>query len=49
MLELTIREDFGTARLDRVLSRRRSSSAVDTIDDGANFNPKSANPYSTDC
>ncbi|HEY4049926.1 MAG TPA: carboxypeptidase regulatory-like domain-containing protein [Acidobacteriaceae bacterium] len=44
----TIREDFGTARLDRVFSPRDSSSVVYTIDDGADFTPTTANPYSTD-
>lgn len=44
----TIREDFGTARLDRAFSPRDSSSAIYTIDDGADFTPTTANPYSTD-
>ena len=44
----TIREDFGTARLDRVFSSKDNLSAVYTADDGADFTPTTANPYSTD-
>jgi carboxypeptidase family protein len=44
----TIREDFGTARLDQVFSSNDTSSAIYTIDDGADFTPTTINPYSTD-
>ena len=44
----TIREDFGTARVDHVFSRKDSLSGVYTADDGADFTPTTANPYSTD-
>ncbi|HEV2232943.1 MAG TPA: carboxypeptidase regulatory-like domain-containing protein [Terriglobia bacterium] len=43
----TIREDFGTTRLDRIFSPQDSVSAVYTIDDSADFSP-TINPYSTD-
>ena len=43
----TIREDFGTLRLDRQFSGRDSASAIYTIDDSADFTP-SANPLSMD-
>jgi hypothetical protein len=44
----TIREDFGTVRLDHAFSSKDSLSAIYTIDDGADFTPTTANPYSTD-
>ncbi len=44
----TIREDFGTARLDRVFSPKDSLSGVYTIDDGSDFTPTTLDPYSTD-
>src|SRR5579883_217298 len=44
----TIREDFGTARLDHILSGRDLLSAVYTIDDGADDTATTLNPYSTD-
>lgn len=44
----TIREDFGTTRLDRTFSTQDSLSAVYTIDDGGDFTPTPADPYSTD-
>ncbi len=44
----TIRDDFGTVRLDQVFSPRDSLSAVYTIDDSADFTPTSTNLYSTD-
>ncbi len=44
----TIRDDFGTARLDRVFSRNDMLSAMYTIDDSADVTPTSANLYSTD-
>jgi hypothetical protein len=44
----TIREDFGTLRLDHLLSLRDSLSAVYTIDDGGDVTATTVNPYSTD-
>jgi hypothetical protein len=44
----TIRENFGTARVDRVFSPKDTLSAVYTIDDGNDFTPTTADPYSTD-
>ncbi|MFZ0933296.1 MAG: TonB-dependent receptor [Bryobacteraceae bacterium] len=44
----TIRDDFGTIRLDRTFSSTDSVSAVYTIDDSADFTPTSTNLYSTD-
>ncbi len=43
----TIREDFGTTRLDYVLSSKDSLSASYTIDDSADNTP-TANPYALD-
>ena len=44
----TIREDFGTARLDQVISSKDRLSGIYTVDDGSDFTPTTANPYSTD-
>src|SRR5579862_8759455 len=44
----TIRDNFGTARLDRTLSAKDTLSGVYTIDDSADFTPTSTNLYSTD-
>ncbi len=44
----TIREDFGTVRMDHVFSSKDNFSAVYTIDDGADNTATIANPYSTD-
>jgi hypothetical protein len=44
----TIRDDFGTLRLDRIFSSSDTLSAVYTIDDSADFTPTSTNQYSTD-
>ncbi|MGE5204452.1 MAG: carboxypeptidase regulatory-like domain-containing protein [Chlamydiota bacterium] len=44
----TIREDFGTLRLDRVISRHDSLAAVYTVDDGDDLTATTLNPYSTD-
>jgi hypothetical protein len=44
----TIRDDFGTVRLDHIFSSRDSLSAAYTIDDSADFTPTSTNLYSTD-
>ena len=44
----TIREDFGTLRLDQVFSRRDSLAGVYTIDDGDDLTATTLDPYSTD-
>ncbi len=44
----TIREDFGTARVDHVFSTKDTFSANYTADDGADVTATVANPYSTD-
>jgi hypothetical protein len=44
----TIRDDFGTARLDHYFSSNDSLSAVYTVDDSADLTPTSTNSYSTD-
>lgn len=44
----TIRDDFGTARLDHVLSKKDWFSGVYTIDDSESFTPTSTNAYMTD-
>ena len=44
----TIREDFGTVRLDHTLSSRNSLSAVYTIDDGNDLTATVLDPYSSD-
>ena len=44
----TIREDFGTARLDHVFSGYDSLAAVYTIDDGDDLTATPLDPYSTD-
>lgn len=44
----TIREDFGTVRLDHYFSSADSLSAVYTIDDGNDFTETVADPYSSD-
>ncbi len=44
----TIRDDFGTARLDRVFRSKDLLTGVYTIDDSADVTPTSANLYSTD-
>jgi hypothetical protein len=44
----TIRDDFGTVRLDHVFSAQDSLSAVYTVDDSADFTPTSTNLYTTD-
>jgi len=44
----TIREDFGTVRLDRIFSEKDTLSGVYTIDDGRDVTATPANPYSTD-
>jgi hypothetical protein len=44
----TIRDDFGTVRLDHIFSSNDSLNTVYTIDDSADFTPTSTNLYSTD-
>jgi hypothetical protein len=44
----TIREDFGTVRVDQTFSSADSLSAVYTIDDGGDVTATPVNPYSTD-
>ena len=44
----TIRDDFGTLRLDHNFSHKDTLNAVYTIDDSADFTPTSTNLYSTD-
>lgn len=44
----TIRDDFGTMRLDHVFSEKDQLNAVYTVDDSADFTPTSTNAYSTD-
>lgn len=44
----TIREDFGTTRLDHIFSPRDSLSGVYTIDDGGDLTATPADPYSQD-
>lgn len=44
----TIREDFGTARIDRIFSKKDSLAAIYTIDDGGDVTATPADPYSTD-
>jgi hypothetical protein len=44
----TIREDFGTARLDHIFSSKDTSSAVYTVDDGGDVTATPLNPFSSD-
>ena len=44
----TIRDDFGTFRMDHQFSGNDSLNAVYTVDDSADFTPTSTNAYSTD-
>ncbi len=44
----TIRDDFGTVRLDHNFSSDDSLNAAYTVDDSADFSPTSTNAYSTD-
>ncbi|MGH9501078.1 MAG: carboxypeptidase regulatory-like domain-containing protein [Terriglobales bacterium] len=44
----TIREDFGTARLDHIISSRDSLAGIYTIDDGNDVTATTLNPYSAD-
>jgi len=44
----TIRDDFGTVRLDHVFSEKDTLGAVYTVDDSADFTPTSTNSFSAD-
>jgi hypothetical protein len=44
----TIREDFGTVRVDHTFSQTDSLSAIYTIDDGGDLTATPVNPYSSD-
>ncbi len=44
----TIREDFGTTRLDHIFSQQDSANAVYTVDDSADVTASPLNPYTTD-
>jgi hypothetical protein len=44
----TIRDDFGTVRLDHIFNPKDTLSAIYTVDDSADFTPTSTNLYSTD-
>ena len=44
----TIRDDFGTVRLDHVFSSKDSLNTVYTIDNSSDFTPTSTNSYSAD-
>lgn len=44
----TIREDFGTVRLDHTFSQKDSLSAVYTVDDGRDVTATPADPFSSD-
>ncbi len=44
----TVREDFGTVRLDHTFSSRDTFSGIYTVDDGDDFTATPSNPYSSD-
>jgi len=44
----TIRDDFGTLRLDHIFSQKDTLSGVYTVDDSGDYTPTSFNLYSTD-
>jgi hypothetical protein len=44
----TIREDFGTTRLDHIFSEKDSLAAIYTIDDGGDVTATPVNPYGSD-
>src|SRR5579862_4752188 len=46
--EQTIREDFGTVRIDHVFSQRDTLAGVYTLDDGHDFTATPLDPYSSD-
>jgi len=44
----TVREDFGTLRVDHIFSQRDSLSGIYTVDDGGDVTATPVNPYSAD-
>jgi hypothetical protein len=44
----TIREDFGTVRVDHIFSGKDSLAGIYTVDDGGDVTATPANPYSSD-
>jgi hypothetical protein len=44
----TIREDFGTTRLDHIFSGKDSVAAIYTVDDGSDVTAMPVNPYGSD-
>jgi Carboxypeptidase regulatory-like domain len=44
----TIREDFGTARVDHIFSQKDTLGAIYTVDDGDDFTETPINPFSAD-
>ena len=44
----TIREDFGTLRVDHIFSAKDSLAGIYTVDDGGDVTATPANPYSSD-
>jgi len=44
----TVREDFGTSRLDHIFSEKDSVAAIYTVDDGADFTATPLDPFSAD-
>ena len=44
----TIREDFGTARVDHIFSQRDAFAGIYTIDDGQDFTATPLDPFSSD-
>src|SRR6266481_4742984 len=44
----TIREDFGTARVDHIFSQRDTLAGIYTIDDGQDFTATPLDPFSSD-
>src|SRR5215469_8409037 len=44
----TVREDFGTARVDHTFSARDTLSGIYTVDDGADFTATPLDPFSAD-
>jgi Carboxypeptidase regulatory-like domain len=44
----TVREDFGTVRVDHTFSSRDTFSGIYTVDDGDDFTATPSNPYSSD-
>jgi len=44
----TIREDFGTARVDHIFSQRDTLAGIYTVDDGQDFTATPLNPFSSD-